>query len=198
MATAVAPGAEAGTASKAAEVTNAVSKTEEAASVAQKAGTVARETASAVESAGTATEEGAGTAARVAEAAPKLEPMPEVNPTASPGTEAAAAAKGSPAPQSPEITGGDLTGKTRTQIRELADEKGLQPTGDKAHPDYPRKWEDPATGEERVRLDRGHTDPKTGKPYDNPNAAKDHVHGYTPDGKKIKVNGDPHIPTTGE
>jgi hypothetical protein len=31
----------------------------------------------------------------------------------------------------------------------------------------------------------------------NPRAAADHVHGYEPDGTKIKVNNDPRIPTTG-
>jgi RHS repeat-associated protein len=102
------------------------------------------------------------------------------------------------APVSPEITPEELTGKTRSEIRDLADEKGLVPKGDPASPDYPRKWSDPVTGEDRLRLDRGHVDPTTGQPYNNPNAAADHVHGYDTNGDPITVNGDKHIPTTGE
>ena len=108
--------------------------------------------------------------------------------------EQAAAAAG----KSPTITSGELAGKTRSQIRDLAKEKGLNPAGDKASPDYPRKWKDPVTNDERIRLDRGHKDPDTGKPYNNPKAATDHVHGYEPNGTKITHEGDPHITTTGE
>ena len=116
---------------------------------------------------------------------------------AAPGT--AEAAGGNVAPNSPALTGDELAGKTRAQIRDLADQKGLVPAGDTTHPDFPRKWKDPVTGKERVRLDRGHIDPATGQPYNNPNAAVDHVHGYGPDGTtKLKVNNDPHIPTTGD
>jgi len=100
-------------------------------------------------------------------------------------------------PASPEITPEELTGKTRTEIQDLAKEKGLLPKGDANSPDHPRKWSDPVTNKERLRLDRGHVDPKTGKPYNNPNAAGDHVHGYDKNGKPIEVNGDKHIPTTG-
>ncbi len=97
-----------------------------------------------------------------------------------------------------KIAGEELAGKTRSEIRDLAGDKGLVAKGDTSHPDYPRKWSDPATNEERLRLDRGHVDQLTGKPFDNPNAAVDHVHGYDTGGKPIKVNGDKHIPTTGE
>ena len=99
---------------------------------------------------------------------------------------------------SPQIKAEDLAGKTRTNIRDLAGNLGLTPHGDPASPDFPRKWKDPVTGSPRVRLDRGHTDAGTGLPYDNPNAAGDHVHGYAPDGTPIIIDGDPHIPTTGE
>lgn len=102
------------------------------------------------------------------------------------------AAKGS------QLTAEELAGKTRTEIRDLANQKGLKPTGDSVHPDFPRKWKDPVTGEDRLRLDRGHVDPQTGAPYSNPNAAVDHVHGYESGGDKIKINGDPHIPTKGD
>ena len=106
-------------------------------------------------------------------------------------------APASTGPTSPEITPEELTGKTRSEVQGLAKEKGLVPKGDANSPDHPRKWSDPATNKERLRLDRGHVDPKTGKPYDNPNAAGDHVHGYDKNGKPIEVNGDKHIPTTG-
>jgi hypothetical protein len=107
--------------------------------------------------------------------------------------------EGNATKKSPAITGHELEGKTRSQIRELAIKKGLIPAGNKSSHDFPRKWIDPITNQERLRLDRGHTDPLTGKPYENPNAAEDHVHGYGPDGKtRITVDGDPHIPTAGE
>lgn len=97
-----------------------------------------------------------------------------------------------------KITAKELSGATRTEIRNLAKEKGLVPKGDANHPDFPRKWVDPNSNTERLRLDRGHIDPKTGQPYNNPNAAVDHVHGYEADGSKIHIDGDPHIPTVGE
>jgi hypothetical protein len=100
---------------------------------------------------------------------------------------------------SPVIAETDLTAKSRTEIRDLAKRKSLVPMGDPTDTDYPRKWKDPVTGKERLRLDRGHVDPLTGKPYSNPNAAIDHLHGYGADGvTRILVNGDPHIPTVGE
>lgn len=99
---------------------------------------------------------------------------------------------------SPNISGSDLAGQTRTQIRELAARKGLLPKGDPKQADHPRKWIDPVTGGQRLSLDRGHVDPTTGHPYGNPNAAADHVHAYDPKGSTISVNGDNHVPTTGE
>jgi len=65
-------------------------------------------------------------------------------------------------------------------------------------PDYPRKWSDPITNEQRLRLDRGHVDSETGQPYDIENAAVDHVHGYDINENPIEVHGDNHIPTKGE
>ncbi len=106
-----------------------------------------------------------------------------------------------PAPgQSPTLSPHELTGKTRTQIRELARNKGLTPTGNPDAADgSPRKWKDPVTDEEQLRLDRGHIDPQTGRPYNNPNAVVDHVHGYASGGAKIRdpVTNDHHFPTTG-
>ena len=105
-----------------------------------------------------------------------------------------------PGQASPEIKPSDLDGKTRGEIRDFAKDQGLIPTGDKTSKDYPRKWKDPATGAERLRLDRGHTDPKTGKPYNDPRAAGDHSHGYEPNGAPIKdqTTGNKHFPTHGE
>jgi hypothetical protein len=99
---------------------------------------------------------------------------------------------------SARITPAELTAKTWTQIRSLANQKGLIPRGDQTDPDYPRRWCDPVTNVQRLRLDRGHVDPGTGRPYNNPNAAANHVHGYEPDGTPIEVDFDPHIPTIGD
>jgi hypothetical protein len=100
--------------------------------------------------------------------------------------------------ESPKILPEELAGQTRTQIRDLAVDKGLVPKGDTSHPDYPRRWSDPVTNERRLRLDRGHVDSETKQPYDEPNAAVDHVHAYDVDGNPITINDDNHIPTTGE
>ena len=100
----------------------------------------------------------------------------------------------------PDITAADIANKTRTEIRALADQKGLIPVKADAT-GAPIKWKCPGTGKERLRLDRGHVDPKTGLPYNDPKAAVDHVHGYDSTGK-VKVvspeDGNPHFPTTGE
>jgi hypothetical protein len=103
---------------------------------------------------------------------------------------------------SPTISFDELTGATRSEIRNLANAKGLVPFG---QPDpvtgLPRKWKDPVTGQQRLRLDRGHIDLTTGLPYSDPKAAVDHVHGYLPDGAtKVRhpLDNNPHFPTTGE
>ncbi|SEK11810.1 RHS repeat-associated core domain-containing protein, partial [Achromobacter sp. NFACC18-2] len=100
----------------------------------------------------------------------------------------------------PDISALDLTDKTRSEIRQLADLKGLIPSkSDKEG--LPIKWSCPCTGMQRLRLDRGHIDAKTGLPYNDPKAAVDHVHGYDSTGKgKIVSPGDgnPHFPTLGE
>lgn len=74
----------------------------------------------------------------------------------------------------------------------MAQDKGLV-----RDPKKPNKWRAPETGEERIRIDPGHIDKETGKPYDNPRAAQPHVHGYDKAGKKIGDPGarnDPHFP----
>jgi hypothetical protein len=59
------------------------------------------------------------------------------------------------------------------------------------------KYLDPVTGKQRVRIDRGHVDKKTGEQVDDPpSAGVPHVHGYDESGKK-KIRdetGDPHFP----
>ncbi|MDB5540079.1 MAG: hypothetical protein JWQ89_1806, partial [Devosia sp.] len=50
---------------------------------------------------------------------------------------------------------------------------------------------------ERMRIDPGHVDPRTGQPYNNPRAADPHVHGYDDNGNKIRdplAGNDPHFP----
>jgi len=94
----------------------------------------------------------------------------------------------------------EIMNKTRTEIRELAEKKGLKPIGDKNAPDYPRKWADPDTNQQRLRLDKGHIDRKSGLPYDKQNASVDHVHAYDEQGNPIidPQTGDNHLPTNGE
>jgi RHS repeat-associated protein len=74
---------------------------------------------------------------------------------------------------SPTITAQDLTNKTAAELRALAQQKGLVP-----HPTNPNKFMDPVTNKQRIRIDQGHTDPVTGLPYDDSQAAVPHVHGY--------------------
>ncbi|VAX11594.1 Rhs family protein, partial [hydrothermal vent metagenome] len=102
---------------------------------------------------------------------------------------------------SPSISAAEITGKTRREIRELASSKGLVAHGLPDSTGNPRKWKDPVTGEQRLRLDRGHVDPNTGLPYNDPKARVDHVHAYEPDGNtKVRdpIDNNPHFPTTGE
>ncbi len=109
----------------------------------------------------------------------------------SPGTEVSPGNQSDEdAPQ--EVTPEDLTDKTPEEVHDLAKGKGFVPDAKN-----PNKYRDPVTGNERIRIDNGHVDPKTGKPYDNPNAAGDHAHGYGPDGKtpvRDPVTGDKHFP----
>ncbi|MET3392753.1 RHS repeat-associated protein [Variovorax sp. 1140] len=100
----------------------------------------------------------------------------------------------------PTITASEITDKTRSEIRVLAASKGLVATGQPDSAGLPRKWKCPCTGNQRLRLDRGHIDQQTGLPYNDPKAAVDHVHGYQPDGlTKIvsPVDGNSHFPTKG-
>ena len=91
------------------------------------------------------------------------------------------------------ITADDLRDKTPDEIEDLAQDQGYV-----RDPKKPNKWRDPVTGDERIRIDPGHIDPTTGRPYNNPRAAAPHVHGYDQNGRKIgdptTPNNDPHFP----
>ena len=103
--------------------------------------------------------------------------------------------------ENPEGGGGgsfgssDLTGKTAAQIRSLAAGLGFLAFGIPDSQGNYRKFKDPATGQQRIRIDDGHVDPTTGQPYNDPNAAGPHAHGYDNQGNKIvDENGNPHFP----
>jgi hypothetical protein len=86
----------------------------------------------------------------------------------------------------------DLRGKSRDELEQLARDKGLVQDSKR-----PNKWRDPVTGDERLRIDPGHVDPRTGLPYNNPRAAQPHVHVYGDHGIKIRdpqAGDDPHFP----
>jgi RHS repeat-associated protein len=103
---------------------------------------------------------------------------------------------------SPTITAADLTGRTPDEIRQMASDRGLVEFG--ATPG--RKWKDPVTGQERLRLDSGHIDADTGQPYNDSQARVPHVHGYDANGVPIRnpavpdpndaTRGNKHFPTT--
>jgi RHS repeat-associated protein len=95
--------------------------------------------------------------------------------------------------KSPSIQCCEIVGKSATEVRQLAQEKGLVP-----HSTRPDKWMDPVTGKERLRLDPGHIDRTTGQPYRDSKAAVPHHHAYQPDGKTKIVDpkdNNPHFPT---
>jgi hypothetical protein len=61
----------------------------------------------------------------------------------------------------------DLRRKSRGELEQLARDKGFF-----QDPKKPNKWRDPASGDERMRIDPGDVDPRTGLPYNNPRAAQ--------------------------
>jgi hypothetical protein len=99
-------------------------------------------------------------------------------------------------PTDGDLRASDLQDKSREEIRALADEMGLQPYGQPGVDGEPRKWRDPETGQQRLRIDEGHVDKTTGEPYNDPKAAAPHVHGYDHNGNKIvdPDDGNPHFP----
>lgn len=95
---------------------------------------------------------------------------------------------------SPVITPNELENKTVEEITEIARQKGLilsKMDGKNI------VWRDPVTGEDRLLIDHGHVT-AVGMPYNNPNAAVDHVHGYGSRGRSDKISdpqtGDTHFP----
>jgi uncharacterized protein RhaS with RHS repeats len=105
---------------------------------------------------------------------------------------AAVTGGGEDAPASPEIKPDDLRDRSKDELEAQAKDKGLVQDVKK-----PNRWRDPANGRERMRIDPGHVDPKTGRPYENPRAAVPHAHGYDAEGRKIgdpQAGNDPHFP----
>lgn len=99
-------------------------------------------------------------------------------------------------PTTADIRVSDLQDKSRADIRTLADRLGLLPYGQPDADGEPRKWKDPDTGQQRLRIDEGHVDRTTGEPYNDPKAAMPHAHAYDQDGQKIvdPDDGNAHFP----
>ena len=98
------------------------------------------------------------------------------------------------------INASEIKEKTRSEIRALAAFKGLIATRQPDSAGLSRKWKCPCAGNQRLPLDRGHIDQRTGLPYNDPEVAVDHVHLYQSDGlKKIvsPVDGDAHFQRKG-
>jgi hypothetical protein len=99
-------------------------------------------------------------------------------------------------PTTADIRVSDLQDQSRADIRTLADRLGLLPYGQPDADGEPRKWKDPDTGQQRLRIDEGHVDRTTGEPYNDPKAAVPHAHAYDQDGQKIvdPDDGNAHFP----
>ena len=95
-----------------------------------------------------------------------------------------------------EVTAADLTDTTAQGLRDLAAERGYEPFGQQDAEGLYRKFRYPGTKQQALRIDQGHVDPDTGLPYDNPNAAVPHGHGYDFSGAPVRdpETGDPHFP----
>ncbi len=93
------------------------------------------------------------------------------------------------------LTPGAVSDKSAGDIRDLADRRGLEPFGQPDQDGQARKWRDPETHVQRLRIDQGHVDPSTGKPFEDPRAAVPHVHAYDTEGKPIlDADGNKHFP----
>lgn len=90
----------------------------------------------------------------------------------------------------------DLICRTTAEIRGLAALHGFEGHGRPDVGGQYRKFRDPATGTERLRIDDGHIDRRTGRPYRDPRAAVPHVHGYYADGTPMRDprTGNTHFP----
>lgn len=96
----------------------------------------------------------------------------------------------------PELAAADLICRTPAEIRTLAARHGLEGHGRPDPAGRYRKFRDPHTDLDRLRLDAGHVDATTGRPYKDPRAAMPHVHGYYPSGQPIldPATGNRHFP----
>jgi hypothetical protein len=99
-------------------------------------------------------------------------------------------------PTTDDIRASDLQDKSRVDISALAERLGLRPYGQRDADGEPRKWKDPDTGQQRLRIDEGHVDKTTGEPYNDLKAAVAHAHGYSRDGRRIvdPEDGNAHFP----
>jgi hypothetical protein len=90
----------------------------------------------------------------------------------------------------------DLICRTPGEIRGLAARLGFEGHGKPDVGGQYRRFRDAVTGVERLRLDEGHIDRRTGRPYADPRAAVPHVHGYYPDGSPMRDprTGNTHFP----
>jgi hypothetical protein len=90
----------------------------------------------------------------------------------------------------------DLICRTPAEIRGLAALNGFEGHGKLDLGGQYRKFRDPYSGVERLRIDEGHIDRRTGRPYSDPRAAVPHVHGYYADGSPMRDprTGNTHFP----
>lgn len=90
----------------------------------------------------------------------------------------------------------DLICRTSAEIRGLAARHGFEGHGKPDLGGQYRKFRDVVTGVERLRIDDGHVDRTTGRPYRDPRAAVPHVHGYYVDGTPMRDprTGNTHFP----
>ena len=94
-----------------------------------------------------------------------------------------------------ELTEGEAR-RLAGMLLELADQVSESSSRDLVDGE-PRIWDDPVTGKQALRLDRGHRDPFTGEPYGNPDAAVDHSHAFN-DGARVRdAEGESHFPIKG-
>ncbi|MGQ0466464.1 MAG: hypothetical protein ACT4QG_14215 [Sporichthyaceae bacterium] len=105
-------------------------------------------------------------------------------------------ARGFEGDSSAGLAAADLWCRTPGEIRVLAARYGLEGHGRPDVAGQYRKFRDPDTDVQRLRLDQGHVDRETGRPYDDPRARVPHVHGYTPAGDPIRdpATGNTHFP----
>lgn len=126
----------------------------------------------------------------------EAEPSPEDEAPAESQDHSSVATTDVPESVDRELRPEDVNEKTRSEIRALAESRGLEAFGNPDSQGNDRKWRDPDTKVQRLRIDEGHTDKKTGLPYDDQRAAVPHVHAYDEGGRKLVDPStlNPHFP----